>query len=167
MEWYMVALGVIGFLILLLVFIVTRNQNIQQEVKQAQHAHKTLQLQNKHSLSIVNTMSSHLQQSLQTKLNSLQSHGLIKQADFEIVHFILENFKYVILQCSQDGETVEIAIAKALKGNDLTIEDIRQFIAKQQSETRIPWCQNTVEGFVTACQNLTSDKAKVASPQET
>ncbi|MEO9947555.1 MAG: hypothetical protein ABJH28_18425 [Paraglaciecola sp.] len=159
----MVAFGVIGFLILLLVFIVTRNQSIQQEVKQTQQAHKTLQLQNKHSLGVVNTMSSQLQQSLQIKLTALQSHGLIKQADFEIVQFIIENFKYVILQCTQDGETVEIAIAKALKGNNLTIEDIRQFIAKQQSETRIPWCQNTVEGFVIACQNLTSDKAKVAS----
>jgi len=41
----MVAFGVIGLLVLMLVFVVTRNQSTQREFKQLRHAHKVLQSQ--------------------------------------------------------------------------------------------------------------------------
>ena len=53
--------GVIGFLILALVFVVTRNQATRREFQQVQHAQKVLKSQNKYSLGIVMTMSTQLQ----------------------------------------------------------------------------------------------------------
>ncbi|MCF2947260.1 hypothetical protein L0668_04015 [Paraglaciecola aquimarina] len=138
----------------------TRNQSTQTELKQIQHAHKTLQSQNKYSLGIVMTMASVLQNTFQTKLAALKSHGLISHQDYDMAHFVLENFQFVIVQCCQHNETVEVGVRKALKGQNFTIEEISQFIARQPSEVRIPWCKNTVEGFVAACRNLVADKGK-------
>lgn len=162
----MVAFGVIGFLILVLIFVVTRNQGTQRELKQLQHAHKVLQSQNKYSLGIVMTMSTQLQYAFQTKLAALKNHGLINTQDYDIANFIMENFQFIIVQCCQHNETVEVAVRKALKGQELTIENISQFIARQPSEIRVPWCKNTVDGFVAACRNLVADKAKVEKKPE-
>jgi hypothetical protein len=163
----MVAFGVISFLILVLVFVVTRNQGMQREFKQVQHAHKVLQSQNKYSLGIVMTMSTQLQYAFQKKLAALKSHGLINTQDFDIANFILENFQFIIVQCTQHNETVEVAVGKSLKSHDLTIEDIGQFVARQPKEVRVPWCKNTVDGFVSACRNLVADKGKTKTTPET
>lgn len=156
----MVAFGIIGFLILVIIFVVMRSQSTQRELKQIKRAHKLLQSQDKYSLGIVMAMSRQLQSEFQTKLASLNSHGLIKRQDYDIAHFILENFQFIIVQCCQHNETVEVAIRKALKGEVLTIEFVNQFIARQSSEVRVPWCKNTVDGFIAACRNLVADKVK-------
>ena len=158
--------GVISFLILALVFVITRNQGIQIEFKQVQHSYKVLQSQNKYSLGIVMTMSTQLQHSFQTKLANLKSHGLINAQDFDIVSFILDNFQFVIVQCTQHNETVEVAVHKALKGQEMTIESITQFIARQPTEIRIPWCKNSVEGYISACRNLVTQKVKTDKTKE-
>jgi hypothetical protein len=156
-----IEIGVIGFLILVLVFVVTRNQNAQSELKKSQHAHKLLLTQNKYSLGIVMTLSSVLQNTFQVKLAALKNHGLINQQDYDMANFILDNFQFVLVQCCQHNETVEVAVRKALKGQDFSIEEVGQFIARQPSEVRVPWCKNTVEGFVAACRNFVADKGSV------
>jgi hypothetical protein len=150
----MVSFGVIGFLILVLVYIVTRSQGMQREFKQVQRAFKTLQSQNKYSLSIVMAMSTQLQYCFQAKLAELKNHDLINHHDYNIINFILENFQFIIVQCSQHNETVEVAVRKTLKGQELKIENIIEFIKRQPSEISVPWCKNSVEGFITACRNL-------------
>lgn len=150
----MVSFVVIGFLILILVYIVTRSQGMQREYKQVKRAYKTLQTQNKYSLSIVMAMSTQLQYTFQTKLTDLKSHDLINHHDYIIVNFILENFQFIIVQCCQHNETVEVAVRKAPKVQDLKIENIIDFIKRQPPEISIPWCKNSVEGFIAACRNL-------------
>jgi hypothetical protein len=162
----MVLFGIISLMVLVIIFVVTQNQGIQREFKQVQRAHKLLQSQNKYSLGIVMSMSSQLQYSHQTKLSELKSHGLISQQDHIIVNFILENFQFIIVQCCQYNETVEVAVRKALKGQELTIENISQFIARQPSEVRVPWCKNSVDGFIAACRNLVANKAKTHTTPE-
>jgi hypothetical protein len=162
----MVVFGVIGFLVLMLVFVITRNQGIQLDFKKLVHAHKVLQSQNKYSLGIVMTMSCKLQHAFQIKLTALKTGGLINQHDYDIVNFILENFQYIIVQCCQHNETVEVAVRKAIKGQEITIDDIKQFISRQSSEVRVLWCKNSIDGFVAACHNLVADKGKVQTTPE-
>ena len=82
-----------------------------------------------------------------------------------VIIFILENFQFIIVQCCQHNETVEVAVRKALKGQALTIEFVSQFIARQPSEVRVPWCKNTVDGFIAACRNLVADKVKTQAEE--
>lgn len=162
----MIEFGVIALLILALIFMVMNGKSTQRELKQIKRAHKLLQSQNKYSLGIVMAMSSQLQYVFQTKLATLNSHGLIKRQDYDIAHFVLENFQFIIVQCCQHNETVEVAVRKALKGQALTMEFVSQFIARQPSEVRVPWCKNTVDGFIAACANLVSDKVKTQAEVE-
>ena len=64
------------------------------------------------------------------------------------------------MQCCQHNETVEESVDKAPKDQAVTIEFASQFIARQPSEIRVPWCKNTVDGFIAACRNLVTDKVK-------
>lgn len=157
----MIEFGVIGFLILVLVFVVTRNQGIQRDFKQLQYAHKALQSQNKYSLAITTSISTQLQHAFQSKLTSLHKSALINNQDHQLASFIIENFKYVIMQCCQHNETIEVAVNKALKGQELTIEQVSQFIASQPSEVRMAWSRNNIEGYMAACRMLVTGTAKV------
>ncbi|MFT2089354.1 hypothetical protein [Paraglaciecola sp. 2405UD69-4] len=151
-----IAFGVIVFLVLVLAYVVNRNQGIQRAVKQAQSAHKSLTSQNKHTTNIMLIVTTQLQHSLQTQLHSLKKHALINQADFNVVSGLIENFRTIIMSCSQGSETIETALQKALQESDLSMDSIREFIVRQPSEVRLPWSQNSIEGFVAACQNMTA-----------
>lgn len=154
----MVAFGVIGFLVLILIYFVLKAQGLQAELNQIKNALRSIDAQSKFSLNALVMLSSQMQRSYLAKLNNLQKHALINNEDFEIANFILNQVELVIMQCCEHKSTVEEAINKALKNSTYTIEQINQFIAKQPSETRVSWCKNTVGGFISACHNLTSDK---------
>ncbi len=162
----MVEFGVIGFLVLVLIFFVMRSQNAQRELKLVQSAHKSLQSQNKYSLGIVMAMATQLQNTFQAKLAAQNSSGLINHKDYEVASFVLENFQFVVVQCCQHNETVEVAVRKALKGQSITIEEISHFVSRQPAEIKVPWCKNTIEGFVVACRNLVADRGTHSSVSE-
>lgn len=161
----MIEFSVIGVLVLILIFFVVQSQSAQRELKQVQSAYKSLQSQNKYSLGIVMAMATQLQNTFQAQLASQHSSGLINQKDYDIAHFVLENFQFVVVQCCQYNETVEVAVKKALKGQNLTIEEISHFVARQPTEIKVPWCKNTIEGFVIACRNLVAGRGKVNAPR--
>lgn len=154
----MVAFGVIGFLVLILIYFVVKAQGLQAELNQIKNALRSMDAQSKFSLNALVMLSGQMQRSYLAKLNNLQKHALINNEDFEIANFILNQVELVIMQCCEHKSTVEEAINKAVKNSTYTIEQINQFIAKQPSEIRVSWCKNTVGGFIAACHNLTSDK---------
>ena len=154
----MVAFGVIGFLVLILIYFVVRNQSLQTELNQIKHALRSMDAQSKFSLNALVMLSGQMQRNYLARLNNLQKHALINNDDFEIASFILNQVEMVIMQCCEHKSTVEEAINKAVDNSTYNIEQINQFIAKQPSEIRVSWCKNTVGGFISACHNLTSDK---------
>lgn len=159
----MVSFGVIGFLVLILIYFVVRNQGMQRELTQLKHTVKSIDTQSKFSLSALLMLSGQIQKTYQVRLESLQKHALINNDDYEIAHFILSQVEFVIMQCCEQRSTVEEAINKALDRSTYDIEQINQFVARQPSEVRVPWCKNSIGGFVSACHNLTSEKLKLKS----
>lgn len=157
----MVAFGVIGFLVLILIYFVVRNQSMQRELTQLKHIVKSIDSQSKFSLSALLMLSGQIQKTYQGRLESLQKHALISNDYYEIAGFILGQVEYVIMQCCEKRATVEEAINKALDKSNYNIEQINQFIAKQPSEVRVPWCKNSIGGFISACHNMTSEKLKL------
>lgn len=156
----MVAFGVIAFLVLILAYFVVRNQSLQKELSLTKHSLRSVDNQSKYTLNALVVLSGQLQNMYLSRLNSLQKHALISQADFDIANFILSNAEFVIMQCCEHRATVEEAVGKCLEKSDMDMEKINKFIARHPSEVRVPWCKNTVGGFVAACFNLTSDRAK-------
>jgi hypothetical protein len=152
--------------VFVITFIVARNQNTQGELKKVSRANKILQTKNNYNLSVMLTLAAQLEQAFQIKLKASKSHGLIQQSDQEITAFIIDSLQFVIVQCCQHNETVELAIRKALKGKELSIEEIGLFITKQPSEVRLAWANNTLGSFINACRHLVSDPPKVKSKVE-
>lgn len=157
----MVAFGVIGFLVMGLIYFVVRNQSLQKEVKQLRHTVKSVDSQSKFSLSALLMLSGQIQKTYQGRLESLQKHALISNDDYELAGYILSQVEFVIMQCCEHRATVEEAINKGLDRSNYNIEQINQFIAKQPSEIRVPWCKNSIGGFISACHNLTSERLKL------
>ncbi len=161
-----IAFSIIGFLVLVLIYFVVRNQSIQAELNQLKHLVKSKDAQSRFSLSALLMLSGQLQNTYKKRLDSLQKHALISSEDYDTASFILGNVEFVIMQCCENRATVEEAINKALDRSTFTIEQINKYIAKQPSEIRVPWCKNSVGGFVSACHNLTSERTKTQSSNE-
>lgn len=162
----MIAFGVIGFLVLILIYFVVRQQSMQAELKKLRNQMKSLDSQSKFSLSALVMLSGQVQKIYQTRLDSLQKHALISSDDHRYASFIVSQVEFVIMQCCEKRSTVEEALTLGLANTELDMESINKYIAKQPSDIRIPWCKNTVGGFVAACHNLTSERIKAKDPRE-
>ena len=73
--------------------------------------------------------------------------------------------EFVVLQCCEHKSTVEEAVKKSLQASHFEFENIREFIAKQPAEIRLPWCKNKLGGYIVACQNISQGKiqAKISN----
>ncbi len=162
----MVSFGVIGFLVLCLIYFVVRNQSMQTELNKVRIQLKTIDKQSRFSLSALVMLSSQLQKTYKTRLDALQKHALISSEDYEIASFIISQVEFIIMQCCEKSATIEEALTKSLENSVYEMEQINQFIAKHPSEIRVPWCKNTIGGFISACHNLTSDRTKKAGSKE-
>lgn len=160
----MVAFGVIGFLVLVLAYFVVKNQSLQKELNQIKYALKAVDAQSKYSLGALVMMSGQMQRNYLSRLADLQKHALISQDDYAVASFILNQVEFVVMQCCEHKSTIEEAIHKALETSEFGIEQINQYIAKQPSDIRVPWCKNTIGGFLSACHNLTANKKRSKSP---
>lgn len=157
------AFSIIGFLILILIYFAVRHQNTQRELIQLRRMVKSLDSQGKFSLSALMMLSSQLQKTYQARLESLKKHALVSEVDYSAASFVVTQVEFVISQCCEQRATVEEAINKALESSNLNIELVNQFIARQPSEVRIPWCKNTIGGFISACHNMTSESVKLSA----
>lgn len=152
----MVTFGVIGFLVLILIYFVLRSQNLQKELRQFQHQLKTTDSQSKFTLQSMGVISKELQKSYISRLAASKRSALISEEDFELANGILNRFDYVVMQCCERNATIEEAVNNSLEGGSHDIEQIKQFIAKQPKEIKVPWCQNSIAGYITACHNISS-----------
>ncbi|WP_026376517.1 hypothetical protein [Aestuariibacter salexigens] len=154
----MAAVGIIGILVLVLIYFVVRSQSLQKQVMQYRNELKRSSSDAKFAMSTLVLLSGELQRVYVDNLQAAQKHGLLSQDDFNKSQFILNHIEYVVLQCCEHRATIEEALTKALERSEYTMKDINQYIAKQPSEIRVPWCKNTLGGFITACQRLSAGK---------
>mmetsp|Transcript_9577 Transcript_9577/g.12398 ORF Transcript_9577/g.12398 Transcript_9577/m.12398 type:complete len:169 (+) Transcript_9577:40-546(+) len=162
----MVSFGVTGFLVLILIYFVVRQQSMQVELNKLRNSVKSLDKQGRFSLNALLMLSGQLQKMYQGRLDSLQKHALISADDYKYASFIISQVETVIMQCYEKSATVEEAITRQLASTEMEIEQINQYIAKQPSDIRVPWCKNTIGGFIAACHNITSERVKTKDPRE-
>ena len=162
----MVSFGVTGFLVLILIYFVVRQQSMQVELNKLRNSVKSLDKQGRFSLNALLMLSGQLQKMYQGRLDSLQKHALISADDYKYASFIISQVETVIMQCCEKSATVEEAITRQLASTEMEIEQINQYIAKQPSDIRVPWCKNTIGGFIAACHNITSERVKTKDPRE-
>jgi len=160
-----ISFSIIGFLVLVLIYFVVRNQSLQREINQYKHSLKSSDSHAKLATHTLSSVSGELQKTFLSRLEANHKRGIISGDDYKVLGFILNHVDFVIMQCLEQKRTVEESVNKALESSELEITDVNQFIAKQPSEIRVPWCKNSVNSFVTACNNLSVGQLKTAAPK--
>lgn len=160
--------SIIGFLVLALIYFVVRNQSLQREINQYKHSLKATDSQVRYATTTLASVSGELQKTFLSRLEANHKRGIVTGDDYHVLSFILNHVDFVIMQCLEHKRTVEEAINKALDSSDLSITQVNQYIAQQPSEIRVPWCKNSVNSFITACNNLSVGKltTQAAPPAE-
>lgn len=146
--------SIIGFMVLLLIYFVVRQQSLRRELSQAKHVAKATEQQSQVIFNSLSVLSNELQKSLLERLNTTQKHGLISKDDHQIISFILGKFSFIIGYCSERDATVEEAVKKALESSEYDLQTISQFVARQPNEVKIPWTKNQLNGFIISCRHL-------------
>lgn len=151
----MVAFGVIGFLVLVLIFFVIRAQNLQREVALSRQTAKTNARRVGEAYTSLVHVCDELQRIYTSRLESAYAKRLINAADYPALRFVVGNFAPVITDCFEKGYKVEEALTRALKKHpDVSLEQIREVMKKQPSQVRLAWVQNTPDGYLQICAHL-------------
>jgi hypothetical protein len=161
----MMMFGIIGLLVLALIFFVMRVQSVQLELNKIRFELKTLQKNTKFSLGSIMLMSKQLTNSYRFKLDAMRRHGILHGDDLTVVQFLVENVEFVVMQCCEKQATVEEAIKQALEGFSIDMAAVQQYIARQPVDVRVPWSKNTLDGYLAACNNLLMAKGKVTESE--
>ncbi|MBU3023869.1 hypothetical protein [Aestuariibacter sp. A3R04] len=153
----MVAFGVIGILVILLIFFVFKIQTLHNQINQ----NKLLARQNANKANSAYVNLSTTAKALQTifvqRLESASSKGLISGNDEEVLAFILRTSSKIIFESSEKKRTIEEGLTSALRDNqDMSIEKIQTFIQGQPDDIRMCWIKNTPEGFISAIDHITT-----------
>jgi len=159
-------MGIIAVLVMMLIYLVLRSQSLQREASKLKYLLKSSDASYKFTFGALLLVTTELQKACLSKLQTANKHGLLNADDFELANFIVGNMEFVVMQCCERKCTVEEAVKKSLKASHYEFDTIREFIAKQPTEIRLPWCKNTLSGYIVACQNLSQGKIQSKSNKE-
>ncbi len=163
----MLAFGVIGILVLLMIYFVMRIQTLQQEVTSLRSSSKSQTKRANHALKGLTEMVLRLQQVYSQNIETASSKGLISGQQQTVLQFLTHHFAEIVMDCWQHNSTTEEALNRQLESNqDVTMEDLQEFLRQQPSQIRIAWSKNTPEGFISVCEALShSAMGKPLQPQ--
>lgn len=156
----MIIFGLMGCLVLALVFLIIRGQSAQADLNKSKFELKTLQKHTQFSLNSIVLLAKQLSHSYREKLEDMRRHGTLHGDDYAVVQFIVENLEFVMSQCCEKQATVEEALKLALEGANVDIIVVQQYIARQPVSVRVPWSKNTLSGYLAACHNLLMSKGQ-------
>lgn len=152
----MLAFGVIGALVLLLVYFAMRIQTLQREMVLLRSTTKSQTHRANEALAGLAEIVSRLEQVYAQNVDTAASKGLIGGQQHSVLQFLTGHFSAIVLDCWQNSSTTEEALKRQLAfNNQLSMEDLRAFMQQQPSQVRIGWSKNTPDGFISACESLT------------
>ncbi|QPG05705.1 hypothetical protein IT774_16875 [Salinimonas marina] len=151
----MLAAGIIGILVLLLIYFALRIQTLQQEVTSLRSSTKSQTIRANQALSGLGEIVLRLQQVYAKNIETAAAKGLISGQQQSVLRFLTTRFTDIVMDCWQHSNTTEEAVNRQLNNhNELTMEDLRAFLQQQPSQVRMAWAKNTPEGFISACETL-------------
>ena len=143
-----------------------RNQTMQRELNSMKYNMRSLDKKSQFSLSALAMTAGHVQKICHAKLAAKHKHALINNDDYAVANFIVNHIENIVVDCCQNGATVEEGLKKATDSSQFSMEQVKKLIADQPSKVRLSWSKNTISGFITACQMLCSSSVEKDTPEE-
>ena len=151
----MLAFGVVGILVIILIYFVMRAQTLQREVALSRSGLKNQTQRATLAFSSLTQVCLKLQHIYIDNIETASSKGLISSAQYPMLAFLMTHFAEIVLDCYQGGKNTEEALTRLLGPEQaLTMEDIRRFMQEQPSQIRMAWAKNTPDGFISACEQM-------------
>ncbi|WP_420934460.1 hypothetical protein ACOJR9_00295 [Alteromonas sp. A081] len=151
-----VAFGVIGVLILLLIYFVLRAQNLQKELILSRSSNKQSNSKVNYAQRNLVLVTDALEKNLTQRLQSLYKSRLINQDQYDALLPLMTFFSTIVMNCCEKGDSLEESLKKALANEEITLEGIQLTIRELPSNLRMLWSKNTADGFIAFCQAVTS-----------
>jgi hypothetical protein len=162
-----VAFGVIGVLILLLIYFVLRAQNLQKELILSRSSNKQSNSRVNYVQRNLVLVTDALEQNLLQRLQSLYKSRLINQDQYNALLPLMTHFSTIVMNCCEKGDSLEESLTKALSNEEMSIEGLQLVVKELPSNLRMLWSKNTADGFIAFCQAVTSVKNSSDSQDNT
>ncbi|MDY6882284.1 MAG: hypothetical protein SWL02_00735 [Pseudomonadota bacterium] len=163
-----VAFGVIGLLILFLIYFVLRAQNLQKELALLRHSNKQTNSKVTYAYRNLVLVTDALEKNLTSRIESAYKSRLIDQVQYQALHPLMQNFSTIVMACCEQGMSLEESLNKALLNEDVSLEDIREVVKALPGNVRMVWSKNTADGFIAFCQMVTATvNGTTAKPTQT
>lgn len=141
-------------LILLLIFLGLKVQNLQRQLILSQSSLKTTSRHMSDASQSMVFLAKQIQSFLMERFEASHKRGLVNAKQFETLYPMFDKISMVASLCMEKGMSVEEALNAALQGSEVKLEDIREIIKVQESGVRMAWSKNTLDGFVSVCKTL-------------
>ena len=150
-------------LILLLIFLGLKLQNLQKQLVLSQSSLKSTARRMSDANSSMVTLSKQIQGFLTERLDASQKRGLVSAKTYEVIQPMFDKISTIALYCMEKGMSVEEALTAVLQGSEVSLEEIKEVIKVQHSDVRMAWSKNTLDGFILACKGLSFPPTKTES----
>lgn len=150
-------------LVLLLIFLGLKLQNLQKQLVLSQSSLKTTARRMSDANSSMVTLSKQIQGFLTERLDASQKRGLVSAKTYEVIQPMFGKISTIALYCMEKGMSVEEALTAVLQGSEVSLEEIKEVIKVQPSDVRMAWSKNTLDGFILACKGLSFPPTKTES----
>ncbi|GFD69024.1 hypothetical protein [Alteromonas sp. KUL106] len=98
-----VAFGVIGLLILFLIYLVLRTQNLQKELALLRHSNKQTSSKVTYAYRNLVLVTDALEKNFTSRIESDYKSRLIEQSQYQILHPLMRNFSTIVMACCEKG----------------------------------------------------------------
>lgn len=159
------AFGVIGLLVLLLIYFSLHMQNMQRELSLARASAKQNNNKATHAYKNLLQVTDALQRNYLYRIDRALKSQLITQQQHDVLKPLLINFSTIVMDCCEKGATIEEALNQILTYTEISLKDIHKVIKEMPSPIRIAWSQNTMDGFIKACELITHSSSYEKTPK--
>ena len=153
----MVILSVIGVAIVLVLFFASRGEGYRKKLAIYNRELTSAKQHQQAQEYIVKTLSSELQMLLKEKLESVENE-LLPAEHKMMVELIIRGCAPVAIESSKGVKSVHDAFFNYLSNTgDVRREDFLRFVSELDDKLKKAWTDNSVEGFIYLCKNLTKN----------
>lgn len=152
----MLAFSFIAVQILLLIYFVMRMQTAQKDLVVSRSTLKNTSRRVDDALRGLHKIAKEMEHVYLSRLERANTKGLISSAKYPVLFGIFTCFSKVMVDCYENGLSVENALTKAIQSTEISMEEIREMIKEEPNDIRVAWVQNTPDSFMSACNQLSS-----------
>ncbi|AMJ72757.1 MULTISPECIES: hypothetical protein [Alteromonas] len=150
------AFGIIGLLVLFLIYLALRVQTLQRELTLTRSSAKQNGNKVNHAYKNLVLVTDALEKAYAARIESAYKSRLISQQQHTALMPLMLNFSSIVMACCEKGATLEEALDSALSSTEVSQSDVRDVIKEMPGPIRMAWSKNSADGFIAACQLITS-----------